>query len=219
MVVDHDHVEPQLVREVDLRDGRGAAVGGDEDARARAAQRADRVGVRPVALAETVGHVGQRPGTEVAQALAEDRRRREPVDVEVAEDRDRLAGRAGALEPLDGGVEVRHQRGVGQLARRSEVIVRLGQARPKLAEAGSPLRTELERNQGFAARFYRAIAVFLSDRLRSTVGQLGYGVAQPQDAEEAFALENELDDGLLDNLHVAGDRMLRLIAILDGRRV
>jgi len=57
--------------------------------------------------------------------------------------------------------------------------------------------------------------VFLSDRLRSTVGQLGYGRAG---AEEAFALENELDDGLLDTLHVAGDRMLRLIAILDGRR-
>jgi CRP/FNR family cyclic AMP-dependent transcriptional regulator len=80
------------------------------------------------------------------------------------------------------------------------------------------LRDQLDRDQGFAARFYRAIAVFLSDRLRSTVGQLGYGAA-PADAEEAFELENELDEGLLDNLHVAGDRMLRLIAILDGRRV
>ncbi len=88
-----------------------------------------------------------------------------------------------------------------------------------LAVPQDRLRDELERNQGFAARFYRAIAVFLSDRLRSTVGQLGYGSAKPQDPEEAFALENELDDGLLDNLHVAGDRMLRLIAMLDGRRV
>lgn len=88
-----------------------------------------------------------------------------------------------------------------------------------LAVPQDRLRAELEHNQGFAARFYRAIAVFLSDRLRSTVGQLGYGSAKPQDPAEAFALENELDDGLLDTLHVAGDRMLRLIAMLDGRRV
>ena len=85
-----------------------------------------------------------------------------------------------------------------------------------LAVPQTLLRAELDRNQGFAARFYRAIAVFLSDRLRSTVGQLGYGDATTK--EEAFTLENELDDGLLDTLHVAGDRMLRLIAILDGRR-
>jgi len=88
-----------------------------------------------------------------------------------------------------------------------------------LAVPQARLRDQLDRDQGFAARFYRAIAVFLSDRLRSTVGQLGYGTATPADAEEAFALENELDEGLLDNLHVAGDRMLRLIALLDGRRV
>lgn len=88
-----------------------------------------------------------------------------------------------------------------------------------LAVPQEHLRAELAGNQGFAARFYRAIAVFLSDRLRSTVGQLGYGQAKPESPEEAFALENELDDGLLDNLHVAGDRMLRLIAMLEGRRV
>lgn len=88
-----------------------------------------------------------------------------------------------------------------------------------LAVPQTSLRAELERDVGFAARFYRAIAVFLSDRMRSTVGQLGYGSVEPQDAEEAFSLENALDDGLLDNLHVAGDRMLRLIAMLDGRRV
>lgn len=88
-----------------------------------------------------------------------------------------------------------------------------------LAVPQATLRAELDRNQGFAARFYRAIAVFLSDRLRGTVGQLGYGTPGTQDAEEAFAQEHELDDGLLDTLHVAGDRMLRLIAMLDGRRV
>ncbi len=53
----------------------------------------------------------------------------------------------------------------------------------------------------FAARFYRALAVFLSDRLRSTVGGSD---------------SDELDDGVLDGLHVAGDRFIRLIGLLAG---
>lgn len=61
-------------------------------------------------------------------------------------------------------------------------------------------------NPAFAARFYRALAVFLSDRLRATTATAG---------EED--VDNELDEGLLDNLHVAGDRMLRLIDLLEGR--
>lgn len=75
-----------------------------------------------------------------------------------------------------------------------------------LAIPRSVLMTEFARNQGFAARFYRALAVFLSDRLRTTTSEAA--------GEE---LDNELDEGLLDNLHVAGDRMLRLIDLLEGR--
>lgn len=36
------------------------------------------------------------------------------------------------------------------------------------------LALKLEQDDGFAARFYRAIAMFLSSRLRSTVVQFGY---------------------------------------------
>ena len=43
-----------------------------------------------------------------------------------------------------------------------------------LAVPHAVLREELARNEGFAARFYRALAVFLSDRLRGTVSHLGY---------------------------------------------
>ena len=57
---------------------------------------------------------------------------------------------------------------------------------------------------GMAARFYRALAVFLSDRLRVTTEQSGDSAG-------------ELDEGLLDTLHIAGDRMLRLIDMLEGR--
>lgn len=36
------------------------------------------------------------------------------------------------------------------------------------------LAEKLHQDDGFAARFYRALAAFLSSRLRTTVGQLGY---------------------------------------------
>ena len=68
---------------------------------------------------------------------------------------------------------------------------------------------EFSRNTGFAARFYRALAVFLSDRLRTASGTANGNGASP--------LDQELDEGLLDTLHVAGDRMRRLIDVLEGR--
>ena len=77
-----------------------------------------------------------------------------------------------------------------------------------LAAPRETLLAEFAANPAFAARFYRALAVFLSDRLRSTTAM-----------GEGDEIENELDEGLLDNLHVAGDRMLRLIDLLEGRRV
>lgn len=71
-----------------------------------------------------------------------------------------------------------------------------------LAVPQQALVAQFRVDEGFAARFYRALAVFLSDRLRS--------MAQGDGAEE-------LDEGVLDSLHVAGDRMLRLIALLEGK--
>lgn len=75
----------------------------------------------------------------------------------------------------------------------------MGEARV-LAVPREALMAEFRRNEAFAARFYRALAVFLSERLRAmTPGH-----------------EAELDEMLLDTLHVAGDRMLRLIGLLEG---
>lgn len=71
-----------------------------------------------------------------------------------------------------------------------------------LAVPQKALLAQFRVDEGFAARFYRALAVFLSDRLRS--------MAPGADADE-------LDEGLLDTLHVAGDRMLRLIGLLEGQ--
>lgn len=85
-----------------------------------------------------------------------------------------------------------------------------------LAVPQAALQSRLLSEPAFAGRFYRALAVFLSDRLRSTVAQLGYGDAAADDEQARFEAENELDEGLLDNLHVAGDRMRRLTSLLRG---
>ena len=90
--------------------------------------------------------------------------------------------------------------------RSPSVSVRAVDAARVLAVSRDTLLAEFDHNEGFAARFYLALAVFLSDRLRSMTG----GTVEGE-------VENELDEGILDNLHVAGDRMLRLIDLLDGR--
>ena len=71
-----------------------------------------------------------------------------------------------------------------------------------LAVPRDVLAEELAVNDGFAARFYHALAVFLSDRLRTLT---------------SGGKDDELGENLLDTIHVAGDRMLRLMDLLEGR--
>jgi CRP/FNR family transcriptional regulator, cyclic AMP receptor protein len=66
------------------------------------------------------------------------------------------------------------------------------------------LNARLDRDPAFAARLYRAIAMFLSVRMRSTVQRLGYG-------KVTLASEDELDMSLLDTVTVAGSRFDRMI--------
>src|SRR4051812_11215255 len=72
------------------------------------------------------------------------------------------------------------------------------------------VRDRLAADLGFASRFYRALCVFMADRLRHTTQRMGYGsTAIDEDARD------ELNDDLLDNVHPAGarfDRMLRRLA-------
>ena len=71
------------------------------------------------------------------------------------------------------------------------------------------LQRQLQDDDAFAARFYRAIATFLSDRVRhATRG------AQRNDADGADGADDELDDSVLDNLDRAGARFDEL-----GRRL
>jgi bacteriocin-type transport-associated protein len=78
-----------------------------------------------------------------------------------------------------------------------------------LAIPRTKLAAKLKQDMAFAARFYRALAVFLSYRLRRTVSQLGYGKPRPHEEEETSP--DELDANVLDNVHLAGARFDRMV--------
>lgn len=85
-----------------------------------------------------------------------------------------------------------------------------------LAISKAVLERQLEADVGFAARFYKAIATFLSDRLRGTVRRLGYGDSGAS-LDEDVELEGELDLNVLDSVHLAGARFERMLKTLMGK--
>ena len=72
------------------------------------------------------------------------------------------------------------------------------------------LQNRIDQDPAFSARFHRALAIFLSDRLRATVSRLGYGAA-PGAIEEDEAQDDELDLNVLDTVHLAGNRFDRIL--------
>jgi bacteriocin-type transport-associated protein len=66
------------------------------------------------------------------------------------------------------------------------------------------LARALQSDLPFAARFYRAMAVFLSDRLRGTMNRIGYGDSETLEEDKEY--EDELDPAVLDNVSLAGAR-------------
>jgi CRP-like cAMP-binding protein len=73
------------------------------------------------------------------------------------------------------------------------------------------VREKLASDLAFASRFYRALCVFLADRMRNTTQRLGYGDA----ADDAHA-RDELNEELLDTVHLAGARFERMLKRLAG---
>ena len=77
--------------------------------------------------------------------------------------------------------------------------------------ADARVREKLSSDLAFAARFSRALCVFMADRMRQTTQRFGYGKAtDDQDAKD------ELNDDLLDNVHLAGARFDRMLKRLAG---
>lgn len=79
-----------------------------------------------------------------------------------------------------------------------------------LAISRDAVSGKLARDQGFATRFYYAIARFLADRLYVTVGRFGYGSAR-QDVDV-----DELDDMAMDQIDLASVRFDKLLKRLHG---
>ena len=73
---------------------------------------------------------------------------------------------------------------------------------------------KLETDLAFGCRFYRALAIFLADRLRGTVRRMGYG--DVQDLASKSIVQDELDLGILDTVSIAGDRFDRMLKMLIG---
>lgn len=69
------------------------------------------------------------------------------------------------------------------------------------------LFARITEDDGFGSRFYHAIAIFLADRLRHTVGINEYDELTD---EERNSLD-ELDDLVTDDISLAGDRFQRML--------
>jgi CRP/FNR family cyclic AMP-dependent transcriptional regulator len=71
------------------------------------------------------------------------------------------------------------------------------------------LNRKLAADSGFAARFYRALAIYLSTTVRERHRDLAPGAGGESDAEEDDA--DELDPNVLDGVYLAGERFDRMV--------
>ncbi len=71
------------------------------------------------------------------------------------------------------------------------------------------LMEKLERDEGFGARFYHALAIFLADRLRAT----RQPTSEPL-SDSAAPSKGELDTAIMDHVTAAGERFNRMLRIL-----
>jgi CRP/FNR family transcriptional regulator, cyclic AMP receptor protein len=77
------------------------------------------------------------------------------------------------------------------------------------------LNVKLQQDTGFAARFYHALSICLSERLRGTVSRLGYGL----DLSDLEAQKGSTDQGLSGNMDLAKvkfDWLIRGVTGLQG---
>jgi CRP/FNR family cyclic AMP-dependent transcriptional regulator len=106
---------------------------------------------------------------------------------------------------------------VGELSfldsRPPNATVQAAQTSSVLAIPRDVLSEKLSRDPDFAARFYRALGVFLASRLRQTMGRMGFGESGSIADEDA---SDELDPDLLDQTSLAAARFENLLARFRG---
>jgi CRP/FNR family cyclic AMP-dependent transcriptional regulator len=91
------------------------------------------------------------------------------------------------------------------------VSVEVDKAATLLRISDATVSAKLASDFAFAARFYRALCVFLADRMRSTTMRMGYGAATLDPHKK-----DELNEDLLDSVHLAGARFDRMLKRLAG---
>ena len=79
---------------------------------------------------------------------------------------------------------------------------------------GKALQQKLDDGGKFAAHFYRAIALFLADRMRNTAGLLGYG--QEYQPDSPMQLVRDLSPQVLESLPIARRRLDLFVRRLRG---
>jgi len=75
------------------------------------------------------------------------------------------------------------------------------------ASSKAALNVKLAADQGFGARFYRALAIYLSTTVRERHRAMGYGTGVVERSDDA----EELDDNVLDGIYLAGKRFDRMV--------
>ena len=117
---------------------------------------------------------------------------------------------AVSLAALDGQTIAQLQSGeiLGELSyldsRPPSATVTAEQPSELLSISRADLTAKLEQDSQFAARFYKALGVFLASRLRKSQQRLGYDSNKILDDDVDH--EDELDPDLLENVALAGAR-------------
>lgn len=95
-------------------------------------------------------------------------------------------------------------------ARPPSATVRASKNSTVFAVSKAALTAKLASDPSFAARFYRALAIYLSTTVRERHRALGYGNGMaPEDLQEDDA--DELDANVLDGVYLAGERFDRMV--------
>jgi CRP-like cAMP-binding protein len=96
-------------------------------------------------------------------------------------------------------------------ARPPSATVRALEDSTVFAISKSTLNAKLANDPGFAARFYRALAIYLSTTVRERHRALGGSGTGEAEAEKEVDDVDELDPNVLDGVYLAGERFDRMV--------